>query len=170
LQNHPEINQATRERMLEARGIRGIILLPLPEAPSFFDWSPFAVVGIGENAASIGIHYISYDHDHAIETAYAQLRSRGYRNIGFCNLAESESRNRHLFFAAYMKCRYLDGLEVYPPFLFSDSRESPLTWSRKHRLDAVLAQSGFLKQLKGSSFSRSRNRVRYPLPVAASQL
>ncbi len=121
------------------RGIRGVIVTALPWQISAFPWGKFCAVGIGENAEPLGLHYVHGDHDHAISTTYKQLRAHGYQNIGYCNIESSEKRNRHLFFASYLKQRVLDGQDLQVPLLYGKGEFSRLLpWLKLHHFDAIM--------------------------------
>jgi DNA-binding LacI/PurR family transcriptional regulator len=156
-----EREQQRLNRILYHRGIRGVIILPLPWKPTAFDWSRFAVVGTAENAVPLRLNYVSYDHDAAVRETYLQIRSFGYRNIGFINARDSEERNRFLFVSAYLKCRFLDGLPIVPPCLISSHHPPPIAWLRKHRFDAVIAPANFVRE-----FAEAGIRVPEQLGVA----
>lgn len=146
-----EAQQQRLTRILYSRGIRGVIVMPLPWLPTAFDWEKFSVVGLGENAVRLRINYVSYDHDAAIGETYRQLRLRGYRRIGFCNLRESEERNRHLFLAAYLKCLHLDGGKPIAPYLYAEREAwSPVSWVKENHFDAVISSAFFIKKLAAS--------------------
>ncbi len=148
-----EAQQQRLTRILFSRGIRGVVVMPLPWLPTAFGWEKFSVVGLGENAAPLRLNYVSYDHDAAIGETYRQLRLRGYRRIGFCNLLDSEARNRHLFLASYLKCLHLDGGKFFPPYLFAEKETlAPVSWIRKNRLDAVISNANFIQNLADSTF------------------
>ncbi|WFB36347.1 LacI family DNA-binding transcriptional regulator [Kiritimatiellota bacterium B12222] len=134
-----EKEQIQLGKILYNRGIRGVIVTALPWQISAFPWGKFCAVGIGENAEPLGLHYVHGDHDHAISTTYKMLREQGYENIGYCNIQASEKRNRHLFFASYLKQRMLDGQEMLPPLLYSKGDYSELLpWCRTHGFDAIM--------------------------------
>jgi LacI family transcriptional regulator len=72
-------------RMLEARGVRGV-LLPLVD---YFHREPFlheryATVAIGENPAAKPTHTVTPDYFKDMTTAIDRLLAYGYRRIGFC--------------------------------------------------------------------------------------
>ena len=143
-------------RMLAARGIRGILVGPVPlqRRELFLDWAPFSAVALGYSLVTPALNYAANDHHLTMDTLYGMLRSRGYRKIGFYSHLGSEQRNRHLYLATYLKCLLLDGIsyDAAPPLLRTDSGESdPLTWLDRHQFDAVIcgyfeAQS-FLQKL-----------------------
>ncbi|MDA3874180.1 MAG: LacI family DNA-binding transcriptional regulator, partial [Kiritimatiellae bacterium] len=84
-----EKQQRQLRKTLFNRGIRGLIVLPMPWQPTHFEWGSFAIVGIGENAVPLHLNYVCYDHDAAVQETYRRLWERGYRRIGFYNNRES---------------------------------------------------------------------------------
>jgi DNA-binding LacI/PurR family transcriptional regulator len=147
-------SQHRLSRILYYRGIRGIIILSLPQVPSGCNWKMFSVVGIGENVMPLGIPYIATDHDATVSETYLQLKQRGYRNIGYLNIEASEKRNRFRFYSAYLKCRALDGLPFAPPLFHEYGDMSRLLgWLRRGRFDALIySDLKIFEALKGSAY------------------
>ncbi|MDF3130119.1 LacI family DNA-binding transcriptional regulator [Kiritimatiellaeota bacterium B1221] len=134
-----EKEQGQLGKILYHRGIRGVIVTALPWQIRAFPWEKFCAVGIGENAEPLGIHYVHGDHDHAITVTYEKLRGHGYQNIGYCNMASSEKRNRYLFYGSYLKQRALEGLEIKLPLLYPPGDyHSLLSWLEHEKFDALM--------------------------------
>ncbi|EIP97738.1 transcriptional regulator [Opitutaceae bacterium TAV1] len=139
-----EQEQKRLSRILEARGIRGVIVGPVPaERPHLFlDWKRFCVIALGHSLASPKFHYAANNHYMSVETAYRKLRALGYRRIGFHNFAESEKRNRGLYLATYMRCLFVDGISVdaFPPLLVPAGENAGIVeWVTRHKFDAVIS-------------------------------
>ncbi|HSI83191.1 MAG: LacI family DNA-binding transcriptional regulator [Candidatus Methylacidiphilales bacterium] len=135
--------QAHLSRTLVSRGIRGIIVGPLPVSRPHvqLEWKHFSAVTTGYSLASPSLPYVASNHLQSIETIYEQLRLLGYRKIGFFHHRDSERRNRHLYLASYLKCLVLDGMthDEAPPLLTSDAHNpNPLDWITRHGFEAVI--------------------------------
>ncbi len=150
--------QKRLSRILYSRGIRGVVFSPLRWLPTDFDWDRFCVSSLGENLGRLGLNNVTYDHDESISATYRKLREHGYKNIGFCNIAESEFRNRYLYLASYLKCLHIDGksAESCPPFLYDEKTVwTPIPWLNTYKFDAVMVvlPDEFLRRLEGSKYS-----------------
>lgn len=136
--------QKRLSRVLYARGIRGVLVGPMPPGHSSlpgFDWSPFSVVALGYSLKTPQLHFIAQDHDGRCQMVYRRLRELGYRRIGYCNRHAIEQNNRHLMLGAYLKCLYLDGLspDALPPLLYTNYADlNPLAWLRHYHFDVVM--------------------------------
>ena len=135
--------QKRLSRALAARGIRGILVGPVPleRRDLHLDWDVFSAVAVGYSLASPALHYAANDHHLTMDTLYGRLRELGYRKIGFHNHIDSERRNRHIYLATYLKCQLLDGVsyDAAPPFLGQTASGSdPLSWLDRYQFDAVI--------------------------------
>ena len=135
--------QKRLSRMLAARGIRGIVVGPVPlhRRELHLDWAGFSAVAVGYSLASPALHYAANDHHLTMDTLYGRLKELGYRKIGFYNHINSERRNRHIYLATYLKCLLLDGIscDAVPPLLEGGGGEGGLVgWVDRHQFDAVI--------------------------------
>lgn len=94
--------------MLQARGIHGLVLAPLPtpNAALALEWEHFATVALGFTLTQPGVHRVSNDHFHSLIIAFEECRKLGYRRIG---LALSEAVNEKVqrrWLAAYLLAQY----------------------------------------------------------------
>jgi LacI family transcriptional regulator len=72
-------------QVLQARGILGLLIAPLPHGERVIelDFTDFAVVGIDMSVASPLIERVSNDHFQSALLAVKKCRELGYRRIGF---------------------------------------------------------------------------------------
>ncbi|MDR1283527.1 MAG: LacI family transcriptional regulator [Opitutaceae bacterium] len=143
--------------MLYARGIRGLILLALRMPTLVMRWEHFSAVVVGEYFSEPRLNHVNHHQGTILNTIYAELRSLGYRKIGFCNIGISEERKHHIYLGAYLKCLWLDGIPVEdsPPLFYDEATDwSPVPWIRRHRFDAVMTMfpAAFLEKLKGTRY------------------
>ena len=130
-------------RTLVARGIRGIIVGPLPVARMtlHMEWKHFSAVTTGYSLSSPSLPYVASNHLQGIETIYNKLRALGYRKIGYYHHIESEKRNRSLYLASYLKCLVMEGLthDEAPPLLAgAPNAPEPAAWLERNKFDAVI--------------------------------
>lgn len=89
-------------QMLQARGILGLLLAPLPhgERTIELDLNGFAVAGIDMSVASPPIERVSNDHFQSALLAIRECQALGYRRIGFIISREVSERLDHRWLAA----------------------------------------------------------------------
>lgn len=90
-------------KMLYQRGIRGMILAPLPAAHGHFsfEWSHFSSVVIGYTMVRPVLHRVSTDRYQAMLMAVRHLRRMGYRKLGLALDVNQDSRVDHQWAAAF---------------------------------------------------------------------
>ncbi len=81
----PDMTPKRFAQMLQARGILGLLIAPLPlgEHTIDFDFADFAVVGIDMSVGEPPIERVSNDHFQAALLAVRECQALGYRRIGF---------------------------------------------------------------------------------------
>lgn len=90
-------------QMLQARGILGLLIAPLPhrERAIELDCTDFAVMGIDMSVASPPIERVSNDHFQSALLAVAECRALGYRRIGLIVSRELSERLENRWLAAF---------------------------------------------------------------------
>jgi LacI family transcriptional regulator len=138
------------EKILDARGVRGILLPPhhFPLDWAGFDWNKFSAVRFGMSVRNPDVHAVTTDQVRAMILAMEKIRQHGYERIG---LIVPKDFDRHLggnyvggFYAAH---ELLDLGHLLPPLstdrmVYSEqpetARQALEKWLHKHRPDAVL--------------------------------
>ncbi len=128
--------------ILEARGIRGLLLPPHRAVPALrdFDWSPFSIVKFGRSRNHPNCHMASSDQLYNAILAYNTVKLRGYRRIGFI----SENLENWFFDAGYLKAQQNEAPHERLPILYIDQNrladmKPVLTqWIKEHRPDALI--------------------------------
>jgi len=87
----PGMNSRRINRILRARGIKGLILMPPGRGAKVdnFNWDHFACATIAYSWVSPETHRVATQHRHQVDMAYQVLLERGHRRIGFCLPAEA---------------------------------------------------------------------------------
>lgn len=139
----PGVTPDRLKAILQARGIQGLILAPLPsDDPTLppFDWSEFSVLAVGYSVRTPVFHRISHDYFHGMTLALAHCRAKGYRRIGFFLDQGVNSVLFNLWLAAYLaEQKTTPHAEVIEPLLgagFDDPRYTP--WLRRERPDVLV--------------------------------
>ncbi|WFB37553.1 LacI family DNA-binding transcriptional regulator [Kiritimatiellota bacterium B12222] len=128
-------------RILNSRGIRGLILAPWPQAHTELDldWQNLAPVAIGYTLEAPNIHRVSRDVMHTLRGVFAKLTSQGYQRIGFVMERSHEARMEFMTLAAYQLNAFLSPEPQRLPPLVEDnlSQDSFHNWISVHQPDVI---------------------------------
>ncbi len=131
--------------MLYSRGIRGVLLAPLPSAGAKLElsWDRFCVVTMGFSVSEPALHRVSSDHFHSMVIAMEECLKLGYRRIGLALSASTNLKVQQRWLAAYLikqrelpKARRLEALlaDVW-------GKEAVRPWFEEQKPDVVIAPS-----------------------------
>lgn len=106
--NEPGISRERLARILLNRGIRGLILSPLPEGTHNldFDFSQFAAVALRYTLKTPTLDHVSTDYCSSMNLAIDRLLESGHRRIAFATTAEIDERVSHLSLGAWLSRRH----------------------------------------------------------------
>lgn len=130
-------------RILLARNITGLLLLPQPRSRSHLnlEWRHFSPVAYGYSLTRPQLHVTAVQHFHAGMTAMRRLRGLGYRRIGFLAAHEVIQRANMSILGGFLveQNRKAPADQIQPLILrrASLNRESFEKWYRDQRPDAV---------------------------------
>jgi DNA-binding LacI/PurR family transcriptional regulator len=143
----PLVDGMTEQRMasiLQARGVDGLIILPLPEPGRLaLDFSGFAVAAIGYTLEARAVHRATTAHYEAMLTTLRQVEAAGYRRIGFVVDRNVHNRTERKWLGAF--CAYQNDREPardnVPPLVLNHAADSVLfaQWFQTYKPDAVIA-------------------------------
>lgn len=129
------------QRVLYARGIRGIILSAHHRDPREYgiEWENYAAVSLSALPTAHFLHNLSVPYFQDTYDAAQRLTALGYRRIGFLMVGNVLDP----FLGGYEVALQRSGLELFP-VLRSECGvpAESVRWIKKHRLDAVLTTSG----------------------------
>lgn len=144
----PGMNPRRIDRILHARGIRGLVLMaPGKDADinAAIDWPHYATATIAYSWKT-PTHRVATDHRHHVDVAYQKLVECGCRRIGFCLAPEAEDgvngawTDRHLLWQKRLAYKTPIPLFVGKPGL------TPLAhfkrWFNKTEPDALITLIG----------------------------
>jgi len=153
----PGMNVSRIDRILQARGITGIILAP-PCCGALtlkLNWSRYAAIGVGFGWGTLGLNLVGYDNLQNYITAFNELRKLGYKRIGTALGYASVSGNRRgtKWYTGYLECQNsipeTERIPVFasvyaPPEAASEGSVADefRQWVREWRPDAVLSLVG----------------------------
>lgn len=146
----PNTSIATIERILQARGIQGIILAPPYQGNRILDlhWERYAAVGVGFGWEEQELDRVAFDNLQNFITAFQELLLLGYRRIGTVVDRKFTRGNRCgiKWFTGYLECQHKLAREYRIPMFAEttakDGQERFRKWYEKWRPDALLTQTG----------------------------
>ena len=99
---------ARLERVLHARGIRGVVFAPVPRpgTPLKQAWANHAVAALGFSLASPTLHRAVNHQIHSIRLALKSLLALGYRRIGLVISRAHDERVEHHWLATVLLMRH----------------------------------------------------------------
>lgn len=136
------------ERIMLARGIKGILLPPHPPHINFqgINWNQFSVLRFGRSIQYPLAHMISAEQVGNMICAYHEVMKRGYRRIGMAGRPMEEHWNN--FDAGYLKAQDLNKEETRIP-IFCVNEKNPLSqlpefkeWLETWQIDGIISATG----------------------------
>ncbi len=148
----PDMTPDRIRDILLHRGIRGIIVCPMPSAPYTltFDFSEFAVLSLGLTLQSPVLDRVSIDYYAVMGLCVQKLLERGHRRIGFSTTLDIDNRVNHLSLGAFLAERHLRPRRFVAPFTPEKWESGALQkWIKTARPDALITSiSPHFQQLK----------------------
>jgi DNA-binding LacI/PurR family transcriptional regulator len=130
------------QRIIEARGIRGLLLTPAQRAgdyQKFLNWDGLSVVAIAKTVLQPHFHRVLPAHLTNIDLAVEEIRKLGYQRIGLAMHADMELRSTRTYSATLLWDAFSRGEQAIPPFKSNDKRLPGLDqWILEHRPDVIL--------------------------------
>jgi DNA-binding LacI/PurR family transcriptional regulator len=146
--NVHDYTDAQVDRLLEARGVRGVVL-PFMD---YFDREPYqseevATVALGESPSETPIHSVAVDYFKNMTMALDRMLAYGYERIGFCEHTYVTVLNQGSHWGAYLfnQQRLMPEQRLQPLLGFiaggtgmDASRDAFMRWLEKEKPDVVL--------------------------------
>ena len=131
------------ERMLRARGVEGILLLPMQTPRSFrhlLDWSKFSIVAATHGVLAPEFHRV-VPHQFSNTLALCEeLTRRQYQRLGLVLNSRHDLAVGHGSSAAVVWQNMLGGAESVMPLVFNGAEPTELKrWFARQRPDAIIA-------------------------------
>lgn len=140
----PRMNPKRLAGLLKARGIHGLLVAPLPGQRSAldFDFTDFAVVGLGTSVKDPAIDRVADDHYRNLQLAFENTQALGYRRIGLALPGNVSRRLEHRWWSGFLVAQQSLPTSQRPPALMPETRDElpPQlnAWIARHRIDAVI--------------------------------
>lgn len=135
-------DSASVNRVLFSRGIRGVIVGPMPLelSPLAIDWGRYACMAIGYSFQQVIMHRVANAHFAGLMACYMELRKTGCERIGCVLGRDEDERSRYFWQAAARTVSHLHGGAAIPPLMMERSLQRALfeQWFHEHRPQAVI--------------------------------
>lgn len=135
--------QRQLRRVIWARGVQGVLLLPLREPvdlSGLLPWSDLAAVGVTLSLLAPSVHRAIPNHFANTLRICRELNARGYRRPGLVIDAGQELRVEHAFSAAVIRHNLVGHRVNVPPFIYEKLEPAALVrWHRREAPDAIIA-------------------------------
>lgn len=136
------ITEARLDSILQARGIRGLLILPIGQKVdlSGLDWRHYAGIYTDYLIEHPALHSVCSDHYRSMVFAVQRLHRLGYRRLGLVIRADHDARLLHRWEAAFHAYhQHHARKEALPPLVLPDlDRSTFMRWFKARRPDAVL--------------------------------
>lgn len=139
--NERGMTPARMRDILLNRGIRGIIVCPMPEQPRIldFDFSGFAALALGLTLETPLLDRVAVDYHAVMSLCIDRLKARGRRRIGFATTLPIDSRVNHLSLGAFLAERHLHPRNFVPPLTPREWEMADFErWIKTSRPDALI--------------------------------
>jgi LacI family transcriptional regulator len=147
-QRAPAMTGRRLSAILAARGIRGILIPPLPRACGHLslDWSEFAVTTLSYTMSRPLFHRVVPDHHYNMQLILRTLRHRGYKRIGVLVIPRHNERaDNRILSVYYARQLNLPARDRIPVLLCNNTgfEADSAAWLNKHRPDAVITLGSY---------------------------
>ncbi|MGE9290165.1 MAG: LacI family DNA-binding transcriptional regulator, partial [Puniceicoccales bacterium] len=144
-----KISEERLRKILQTRGIRGIILMPSKKgfAKLDFNFEGFAAAALGHTIIQPALPRVGSNPQASIFESLNDLVGLGYSRIGLVNTRHVNQLSRYLYSGAFHAYRQHLGRQLHLSELSlatgHESKESPRIerWIRKEKLDAIISSS-----------------------------
>lgn len=146
-------------RVLYNRGIRGLLLAPIPAAIGHlrFEWDLFSCIALGNSVYKPDMHRVAGRPFEGVLAAWRHLRQLGYRRIGLAITRRTDVRALHQWIAAHhFKTQQTKEEDRISTLVWEKSANAAmfLAWLHKERPDAVISfGSGPIEWIRDAGFS-----------------
>ncbi|MBC7367828.1 MAG: LacI family DNA-binding transcriptional regulator [Undibacterium sp.] len=137
------LSEARLERVMEARGIRGVVFAPVPRpgTPMKQTWANHAVAALGFSIAAPALHRAVNHQIHSIRLALKSLLALGYLRIGLVISRAHDERVDHHWLSSVLLTQYEHrDTGASFPLLFEDRvrPQALAVWLKRERPEVVL--------------------------------
>jgi LacI family transcriptional regulator len=154
--NEPDLTGRRATQILLARGVRGLIIAPLPDAHSRIDleWEHFSAIALGYTLAKPQLHVVMNHQFRNMKQLVEHLNRIGYRRIGLAMPSSNDERVDHNYLAGFWIAQQAaaDGRDVssHLPTLLAPEfdHDTFLNWFRQNKPDAIVVAASTVYRVR----------------------
>ena len=148
----PLLTARRSTHVLQARGVRGLIVapLPVPHGELALAWDRFSAVALGYSLARPQLHVVMNHQFRNMRHLVQQLHTLGHRRIGFAMPTTTDDRVDHNYLGGFWIAQQElpPGAARLAPWLAATFAEAVFrAWARKTRPDAVITSASWAHQV-----------------------
>lgn len=139
------ISMERLHQILQSRGIRGLLIPPLPESCGRLrlPWEKYAAVAIGYTLRSPDLNRVAVNPALAMDILVRQLKRSGYRRIGLVATRQVTARINNYHTAVFLL--YQAGIQAADRIPLLRLEKAPAaqlkSWIRRYRPDVIIAET-----------------------------
>ncbi len=139
------MSQRQASSILFNRGIKGLLIAPMPEEYGRLDltWKYFVSVAIGTSLVDPELDQLTFDHHRAMQRTVEELRHRGYKRIGLVMLRPRSARLLHEALDTFLGMHYRDKelIQIKPLLPQNYTSEQFWEWFEQQKPDAIISDN-----------------------------
>jgi LacI family transcriptional regulator len=143
----PGINASRLSKILYSRGVRGVILAPLPIHLGHvsLEWDKLACVALGLTILKPNLHRVSHNYHEGMVLALRMLKHHGYQRFGFVNWNVYNRRARYGWLSGFLTYlhQFQPNTELHIPPLIVEkwSKLEFNRWLKRYQPDVLLSNT-----------------------------
>ncbi|NOT94949.1 MAG: LacI family DNA-binding transcriptional regulator [Nitrospira sp.] len=142
-----QLSQIRLTTMLKGRGIRGVLIPPLPameDCAQLLDWSQFSIVAATYSAQNLPVNRVVPHHQNNIIRAIQRMKILGHHRLGLVLTDDIGHRTNFAYQAAFALRQQLGELAFIPVLTLDLDHPEQLTglivpWVREFQPEVILA-------------------------------
>lgn len=148
----PGLNARRATQILLARGIRGLVIAPLPAPRGTLelDWRHFSAAALGYSLATPKLHVIMNNQFRNMKHVVQTLHERGHRRIGLAMPSANDERVDHNYLGGYWIAQrdFPPGAARLEPLIAANlDKKTFVAWYRRAKPDAVVVAASMSHQV-----------------------
>jgi len=149
----PDVSPSRLTQILLARGVRGLIVAPLPRPHSEIrlDWKHFSAVTLGYSLGEPHLHVIMNHQSRNMKHTVHHLHKLGYRRIGLAMTSANDERVDHNYLGGYLVAQAElpgDSAKLRPLFAPDFNADIFRAWFEREKPDAVISGAATAYQVR----------------------
>jgi LacI family transcriptional regulator len=146
----PSLTAQRATHVLQARGVRGIVVAPLPVAHGnlALAWDQFSAVALGYSLFRPQLHVVMNHQFRNMRQLVQKLHDLGYRRIGFAMPATTDERVDHNYLGGFWIAQQElpnDAARLAPWLAATFAEKNFRAWARRSRPDAVITAASCVR-------------------------